>query len=103
MNNMNYLSLRKNEKGSVLLMSYFLITVLIGLGAALALSSIEEKLTSDKERKTIQAANIAEAGIEQAIYDLRQDFVATGATQNWTDGAVNGYAFTADGAYHNIA
>jgi len=73
----------QNKRGSVLLATYLITTLLLGLGAAFLLISTGERKAADIERKTTQAFYIAEAGVEQAIYDLRQDFVVD---ESWANG-----------------
>jgi hypothetical protein len=76
----------KSKRGSVLLTTYLITTLLLGLGAAFLVIGSNEVKTADIQRKTTQAFYIAEAGIEQAIYDLRQDFVSDATDPTWTDG-----------------
>jgi len=83
----------------VLLATYLVITLLVFLGAAFVVLSTHEGRTSEIQRKTTQAFYIAEAGIERAMYDLRQDFVNAADPDNpdWTDGDINGWSVdTAD-------
>ncbi len=83
----------EDNRGSVLLTTYMLTMVLLILGAAFLVLSSNESRISEVQRKTTQAFYIAEAGIERAIYDLKEDFANS---QDWTDGNINGLVF----AYH---
>ena len=58
----------------VLLTTFLLITVLMILGAAFVVMSSNEARISESQRKVAQAFNIAEAGIERMIYNLKEDF-----------------------------
>ncbi len=81
----------KNKKGSVFIISYLVVVVLLGLGSAFAIVSANEARSAERQRRTTLAFNIAEAGIERAMYDLRQDFVTIGST-SWSDGTINTYS-----------
>ncbi len=83
-----------NNRGSMLLISYFVITVILGLGAAITLYSANEARVAERERLAVTAFNIAEAGLERGLYDLRQDFLSGGANPSWVDGTINGYSIT---------
>jgi hypothetical protein len=92
-----------NKKGSLLILSYMIVFVLISLGGVFALLSLGEAKSVERERRTTVAFNIAEAGIERALYDLKQDYVAAPSTA-WRDGTINTYAFTAsNGSYATLA
>ncbi|MDP8266245.1 MAG: hypothetical protein P9M07_04790 [Candidatus Aceula meridiana] len=84
----------KSNKGSILLISYFVIIVLLGLGAALMLMATHELRTAERQRLEATAFYIAEAGVERAIYDLRQDYL-NDSFPAW-DADINGYAVTPD-------
>jgi len=79
----------RNEKGIVLITSYLVITVLIILGSAFISRSISEMRTAERERDSIQAFNIAEGGLEQAIYKLKKDFENV-SSPSWDDGNIDG-------------
>lgn len=87
-----------NERGSMLIISYFVIVVLIGLGAALSTLAVNEGKISERQRLRTVAFNIAEAGLERALYDLRQDFVTATGTPSWADGDINGMTIGPDTA-----
>ncbi len=79
-----------DKKGSLLILSYLVIVVLITLGAAFIVISVNESRTAERQRRTTLVLHIAEAGIERALYDLRQDFV-NDTTPSWADGDINGF------------
>lgn len=85
-----------DERGSVLLTVYLVITVLLLLGAAFLVVTSNESRASEIQIKTTQAFYIAEAGIERAIYDLRQDFVTDTSSPSWSDGDINGMTIGPD-------
>ncbi len=80
----------RGEKGSVLISSFLVVVLLLGLGAAVILVSVSEKRTSDRHKSTVQSLHVAEAGIDRAIFDLRQDFLNATGTPSWIDGDING-------------
>lgn len=84
------------NKGSLLILSYLVIVALITLGAAFIAMSINESRTAERQRRTTLAFHIAEAGIERALYDLRQDFVNDASSPSWADGDINGLAIGPD-------
>jgi len=79
-----------------LLISLMLIIVFIALGVGLTALSINEGMTAERQRRTYQAFHIAEAGIERAIYDLRQDFINDSSSPSWADGDINTMAIGPD-------
>ena len=80
----------RNEKGSVLLTTFLLVTVLLILGAAFVVLSSNEARISERHRLTSQAFNVAEAGIERVIYYLKRDF---DADQDWSDDEIDGWTY----------
>lgn len=88
----------KNNQGSLFVVSLLLIVVFIALGVGLVGLSINEGLAVERQRRTYQAFHIAEAGMERAIYDLRQDFISDATTPSWADGNINGLAIGPDTA-----
>ena len=64
-----------NKQGSLFVTSYLVIVVLIILGAAFVMISATEGKVAERQKKVTQAFYLAEAGLERAIYDLRQDFI----------------------------
>lgn len=87
-----------NERGSLLIIAYLLIVVLLTLGAAFVLISVNEAKTAERQRRSTLAFHIAEAGLERALYDLRKDFVNDTSSPSWSDGDINGYAVGPDTA-----
>lgn len=80
-----------NNRGSMILVTYFVIFLLIGLGSAYVLFATNEGRVSERQRLGTVAFHIAEAGIERALYDLRMDFIGA-SSPSWSDGDINGYA-----------
>lgn len=85
-----------NNRGSMLLISYFVVLVFLGLGAAFLTLTTNEAKVSERQKIAATAFHIAEAGLERALYDLRQDFVNASGTPSWADGDINGYAIGPD-------
>ncbi len=83
-----------NERGSLFLLTLILVVVILVLGAALAVVSVVESRTAERERLTILAFDTAEAGLERGIYELRQDFLADLSSPSWADGDINGIDVT---------
>src|SRR3989338_8734957 len=80
----------KRNKGVVLVAAYLIIAVLLVLGGAFIVRSLAEKKAADSQRTLVQALNIAEAGLEESLYNLRQDFVGPSPSSSWVDGQING-------------
>lgn len=78
----------QNNRGSVLLVTYLLITTLLILGAAFLVMGATEAKRTEIQHKSDLAFYIAEAGIERAIYDLKQEFEA--GDKNWSNGITVG-------------
>jgi len=72
-----------NKRGSALLMCFWVISVLTIIGAAFGVIMVNERLATQHNIQSIQALYIAEAGLERAVYDLRQ-------SSNWNSGNING-------------
>ncbi|MBF0384646.1 MAG: hypothetical protein HQL27_02120 [Candidatus Omnitrophica bacterium] len=89
----------KDKRGSLLLISYMVIMVLLGIGAAFMVLLTNETKVAERERINTVAFHIAEAGIERGLYDLRRDFVID-STPSWADSDINGYAIGPD--YNNF-
>lgn len=85
-----------DNKGSLLIISYLVIFVLLALGAAFIAMSVNESRIAERQRRTTMTFHIAEAGIERALYDLRQDFVNDASIPGWADGNINGFAIGPD-------
>ena len=54
-----------NERGSVLLICFLVVTVLISLGGAFALLSANEGRIAERQRKTVQAFNIPKRELKE--------------------------------------
>lgn len=96
---MKYYSKRwkgNDEQGSILIIGYFVIVVLLGLGAVFMTLIVNEAKVAERQRLNSVAFQIAEAGIERALYDLRQDFINDTGTPSWSDNDINGMAIGPD-------
>jgi hypothetical protein len=76
----------QNERGSLLLIVYFALVAFLGIGAAFLLMTVGESRVVERQRISTSAFYIAEAGIEQALSDLRQDYAGDA---NWANDKVN--------------
>lgn len=83
----------KNRKGTVLIICYFVIVILLVLGSVLLFRSVNEKRFVERERDSIQAFYLAEAGIDWAINELRK--TVTKSFQNGVEPAAD-YSKTKD-------
>ncbi|HLD87963.1 MAG TPA: hypothetical protein VI955_01415, partial [Candidatus Omnitrophota bacterium] len=88
----------RDNRGSLLIISYLVIFVLLALGAAFIAMSVNESRIAERQRRTTLTLHIAEAGIERALYDLRQDFINDADSPGWADGDINGLAIGPDTA-----
>jgi hypothetical protein len=79
-----------NERGSLLVMTLLLVAVLLTLGSAFVAMSMAESRIAERERRSVIAFHIAEAGIARAVYDLREDFWNDPSSPSWADGDING-------------
>lgn len=64
----------KNESGQALFLVTMVIMVLLLVGAAAMTSAYNCRLRSFEEKKTVQAAYIAEAGVEKALARIKDDY-----------------------------
>lgn len=87
-----------NNRGNMLIISYFVIILLLGMGVALAVMSSNEAKFAERDRLETVVFHVAEAGIERALYDLRQDFINDISSPSWADGDINGMAIGPDTA-----
>jgi hypothetical protein len=78
-----------NEKGSLFLIAYMVIFVLLLAGAALVVVSFNDSFVAERQKRTTQAFYIAQAGINRALADLNTDYQNS---TDWTDGDINGLA-----------
>ncbi len=75
------------EKGIILPLVLIFSLLLMISGLAFMSLGIQENSLVQREISKRQAFYLAEAGLERALYDLRQDFEE--GTQNWADGEIN--------------
>ncbi|MFC1594220.1 hypothetical protein ACFL38_02720 [Candidatus Omnitrophota bacterium] len=78
---------KENTKASALLTVFLVIIICAILGSVFLLMSVNESKIATQQRVAATALHIAEAGIEQALDDLRQDFDS--ASPGW-DADING-------------
>jgi len=83
-----------NIRGSVIVMAYLGIIVILGVGAAFLVLATGESRTAERQRLNTIAFHIAEAGVERALNELRLDFVNDSTNPSWNDGSVNGYSIS---------
>ena len=76
-----------NQRGAILLITFSVISSLLIIGAGFSFFMINERLASERYLRNTQAVFVAQAGLEKAIYDLRQDYKTT---SSWADGNING-------------
>ena len=81
----------RNKQGSLLVMTLLLMVVLLTLGAAYMAVSVNASRVAERQRRTALAFQIAEAGIHQALYDLREDFIGDLSSPSWTDTKIHDY------------
>ncbi|OIO34597.1 MAG: hypothetical protein AUJ70_00780 [Candidatus Omnitrophica bacterium CG1_02_40_15] len=62
--------MKKNNKGFVLITAYMVVAVLVIFATSFSSRTIGEKRVADKERDTIQALWLAEAGVDRAIVEF---------------------------------
>ncbi|MFH1782842.1 MAG: pilus assembly PilX N-terminal domain-containing protein [Candidatus Omnitrophota bacterium] len=77
-----------NQKGVVLIISYMVIVVLLIFIGSFVARSISESVVANRERDSIKALHIAEAGIEQAIHDLTLDFIYSPGVPSFRDSRI---------------
>lgn len=87
-----------NNKGSMIVIAYFVMVLVLGLGTAFMKLALGESVVSNHQRVETLSFNVAEAGIERALYDLRQDFL-NDPTPSWIDGDINGNSVTPQSTY----
>lgn len=88
----NSLQSIKNEHGSMLAMSYILIITFTMLASTFVMMSINQSRWVERERLEAQVFQIAEAGIDRALYNLRRDFVNDSSSPSWSDSDIDGMA-----------
>jgi hypothetical protein len=77
------------ERGSILLICIYIVSSLTIIGAAFSVLMANEKLSSDQNLQAVKAMYVAEAGLEKAIYDLRQQYIIS---SSWNSNIINGTA-----------
>lgn len=81
----------KNEKGSLFIITLFVMVIFLGFGAALMVMVTNEARVSERQRLTTIAFGIAEAGLERSLYRVRKDFVQPAAQPpSWSDSLIDG-------------
>lgn len=85
----NMLNRLRNDRGVILPLTLMLTVILVLVGAELLLRGTNSSRLAERQRRTYQALDIAEAGLEQALYDLRQDFRTDTTSPAWNDGQIN--------------
>ena len=85
-----------NNRGVMLLMAFYVSIILAGLGLSFIVASVNESKSVENIRRKTVAFNIAEAGMERVIYDLRQDCVDSPDSVSWADGSINGNTISYD-------
>ncbi|MBI3333500.1 MAG: type II secretion system protein [Candidatus Omnitrophica bacterium] len=81
----------KGERGFLLISLYMVVVILVILGGTLVAQALTEVRAAQRSQASTQALYLAEAGIDQAIGQLRQDF-------NWATG-YNSVPLGTTGAY----
>ncbi len=64
----------KDKKGIMLIACYLVVVVLLVLGSALLLRSVGESKSAQRERASVQAFYLAEAGIDRVVSELHTTF-----------------------------
>lgn len=70
----------RNERGSILIFSYLVVGALVALGSALTVRTLAEQNSSSRSVRLASAFQTAEAGLDQALIQLRADEDWTGAS-----------------------
>jgi len=88
------LSRLQNNRGSILLLTYFVTIILFAFGAAFLVMGAAEIRRAEIQHKADLAFYIAEAGIEQVLYELKDEYES--GDKDWTDD------ITIDGNVHTV-
>ena len=91
---------RVSVKRSFILFGLVIVLIISILGSSLYFMSLNSILMSERQRKVVQAFYNAEAGVERALFDLRQDFI-NDTNSGWADGDINGYSVGPDTEHFN--
>ncbi|MBI3322592.1 MAG: pilus assembly PilX N-terminal domain-containing protein, partial [Candidatus Omnitrophica bacterium] len=70
----------RNERGSILIFSYLVVAALVALGSALTVRTLAEQNSSSRSVRLASAFQTAEAGLDQALIELRTNEDWTGAS-----------------------
>lgn len=70
----------RNERGSILIFSYMVVAALVALGSALTVRTLAEQNSSSRSVRLASAFQTAEAGLDQALIELRTNEDWTGAS-----------------------
>ena len=79
----------ENNKGSILVIALFVLTILLGIGAAFMLMVTNELRMAERQRLSTTVLYIAEAGIERGFYDLVRDLQDDSSQSPWMNGLIN--------------
>ena len=77
----------RTRDGSVLIMSYFLVAIFLALGSATMVRSVTEQRVTLRSQDRANAFQVAEAGIEDALFQLRTGNTASIATTSFAQGS----------------
>lgn len=90
----------KNEKGIALILVLFtMLFISLLVVAFVDLATIDQQIVTNQVRD-LQAGFIADAGVETAVYELRQDpgYSGTGGNVEFPSGSGNTYNVTVSGS-----
>ncbi len=65
--------MKLGKKGSLLIAAYAILLFLLGLGGVFFARSIADRKLLNTQKDDLQAVYLAESGIDQALFDLRQN------------------------------
>lgn len=86
----NIVDKAKSEKGSMFIITLFVMVIFLGFGAALMVMVTNEARVSERQRLSTVAFGIAEAGLERGLFRFRNDFVNATGTPSWIDSDIDG-------------
>ena len=78
-----------SESGAILLIVIILMLALTITGVAFLNAGVMEYRLAKREDYKNKAFYIAEGGLERTLWNLKQDFVNSTSTPDWTDGYIN--------------
>ncbi|MCK4437109.1 hypothetical protein KAU86_04105 [bacterium] len=83
--------MRKVNKKGVVFISVMCIILVLGIGiTAFMTFSKNEIYTTRRRIESTKAFYLAQAGLNRALYDLKEEFEADDGDDNWNDGDING-------------